>query len=398
MAAEPSQTPTTLRELASLFARLGFTAFGGPAAHVALIEDEVVTRRNWLDRQHFLDLIAAVNFIPGPNSTELAMHIGQLRAGIRGLIVAGVCFICPAMLIILPIAWAYAKWGSLPQVQPALRGIGAAIVAIVAFATFRLAHTAMKDPFTMIVTVAVTIADAFAVTYHWLQPELVALALSAVAGATWYALPRRGAGRRLFALAIPVTFWPDLLRLALVLLKIGATLFGSGYVLISYLRTDMVDHRGWLTQQQLLDAIAVGQFTPGPLLTTSTFIGYLLGDTKFGGGVPGGIIGGISATTAIFLPSFILVGIFGPILQKIRRTPWARGALDGMNAAVVGLMLVVAVQLGIGAVRDPVTRTFDVAGLTIMAFCFAALWRKISATWLIIAAALVASVWHVCFR
>ncbi|WP_428939642.1 chromate efflux transporter [Fontivita pretiosa] len=386
-----------LLELAGVFTRLGFTAFGGPAAHVALIEDQVVTRRQWLDRQHLLDLVSAINFIPGPNSTELAMHIGQLRAGFRGLLVAGACFIAPAMLIILPIAWAYVRFGSLPQVQPALRAIGAAVVAIIAFATWRFARTAIKDVFTTTLAMLVIAAALVFQRYIDLQPEIPCLFLAAIAGAIWYRMRRSRARARttMLAIAIPATYWPDLARMALTLLKIGGTLFGSGYVLVSYLQSDFVDRLGWLTQRQLVDAIAVGQFTPGPLLTSATFVGYLLGHTKFEAGLTGGVIGGVVATVAIFLPSFILVAIFGPLLQQIRGKAWARGALDGMNAAVVGLMLIVAIRLGIGAVVLPHTHRVDALSLVILIASLIGLWRKLNATWLIIGAAIIGAAQYI---
>lgn len=387
-----SEIRARIRELAALFTRLGFTAFGGPAAHVAMMEEEIVNRRQWLDHQHFLDLIAAVNFIPGPNSTELAIHIGQLRAGWRGLIVAGVCFICPAMLIILVIAWAYVRWGQLPQVVPALHSIAAAVVAVIAFAILRFAHSALKDSFTRIVFLLVAIGHGTAVYFAVPQPELLALFAAAIAGAIWYRLHRRLQAFRLMSIALPIGFWPDLLRMSLILLKIGTTLFGSGYVLITYLQSDLVDHRGWLTQQQLVDAIAVGQFTPGPLLTTATFVGYLLGHTRFSGGIPGGIIGGIAATAAIFLPAFLLVAIFGHLLQKIRGNPAARGALDGMNAAVVGLMILPLLRIAATAFYRPGTGTIDLLNIFIAVACVVALWRKWNATWLIIAAGIAGTI------
>jgi len=286
-----------------LFTRLGFTAFGGPAAHVALMEDEVVERRRWMDRGHFLDAVAAVNFVPGPNSTELAIHVGQLRAGFAGLVVAGVCFITPAVLIILPIAWAYVTYGALPQVQPALRTIGAAIVAVVAVATVRFARAAVRDAFTVTLCAACAVGAVLLMRFTPLQPEVLVLAFAAAAGALWYAKPR-AAGARTLAL-VPAS-WLGLVsldpgpfaRMALFFLKVGATLFGSGYVLISYLQSGLVDDYRWLTQRQLLDAIAVGQFTPGPLLTTATFVGFLLGHGTFGGGNVGGVVGAIVATVA----------------------------------------------------------------------------------------------------
>jgi chromate transporter len=234
-------------------------------------------------------------------------------------------------------------------------------------------------------------AVVVAVWFTNIQPEIPALAVSAVAGAIWY---RQSTRSMVLAIALPVGFWPDLTRMALSLLKIGATLFGSGYVLISYLQSDFVDHYGWLTQQQLGDAIAVGQFTPGPLLTSATFVGYLLGHDHFGGGVTGGIIGGIVATIAIFLPSFVLVAIFGPLLQRIRANPLARGALNGMNAAVVGLMVVVALRLTWAAVYIPTARRAYILGILILVATFAGLWRKINSTWLILAAGVLGAAGH----
>jgi chromate transporter len=381
---------TSLGELAALFTRLGFTAFGGPAAHIAYMENEVVARRRWLDRQQFLDVIASINFIPGPNSTELAIHIGQLRAGFPGLLVAGVCFITPAMLIILPLAWMYVKWGSLPQAQPALQGIAAAVAGLVIFATARFAQTAIKDPFSFFLACVAALIAVIGARFPQFQPELCALIFSAITGVLF-----RQRSSRLLAIALPITFWKDLLRMTLSFLKIGATLFGSGYVLVSYLQSTMVDRWGWLTQQQLVDAIAVGQFTPGPLLTTATFIGYLLGHSKFAGGVPGGIIGGIVATIAIFSPAFILIALFGPLLEKLRQNPRARGALDGMNAAVVGLMAVVAVRLAFPVIYIRSAHHVSLLGIIIIVATLFGLWRKINATWLILAAGAIGALAHI---
>jgi chromate transporter len=379
-----------LIELAKLFTRLGFTAFGGPAAHVAYMEDEIVTRRRWLDRQQFLDSFAAINFIPGPGSTELAIYIGQVRAGFAGLLVSGICFITPAMLIILPIAWAYTKWGSLPQSQPALRGISAAIAALILFATLRFAKTAIKNVFYIIVAAIAALISILGVRIPQMQPEITALLVAAIAGILFH----RRQSAKLHAIALPLTFWPNLLRMVLSFLKIGATLFGSGYVLVSYLQTSMVDRWHWLTQQQMLDAIAVGQFTPGPLLTTATFIGYLLGSAKFAGGMGGGIIGGVAATIAIFAPAFVLIAMLGPVLQRLQKSPHARGALDGMNAAVVGLMAVVAVRLSAVVAYNPANHQIHWLSLLIFALALIGLWRKISATWLILAAGTIAAILH----
>lgn len=381
-----------LCEVALLFLRLGFTAFGGPAAHVAMMEDEVVTRRRWVDRQHFLDLVAAINFVPGPNSTELAIHLGLIRAGRAGLFVAGFCFIVPAVLIILPLAWAYCAYGTGPQALPRVGGmmsaIGAAVLAIIVAALWRFAHTGIRDGFTAIVAVVVAGIGFLPARYAAYQPELVSLALAAVAGAIWYGRPRVPSGPGVLpALAVAPWVDADLGRMALFFLKVGATLFGSGYVLVSYLKSGLVDQYHWLTELQLLDAIAVGQVTPGPLLTTATFVGYVLGAQKFGGGVAGGVVGGVLATVAIFLPAFVIVAILGPLLPRLRRSPWARGALDGMNAAVVALIAVVAVWLArdtllAGGRLDWVAAVVFVTSLAVL------LATKVNATWVILASGL----------
>lgn len=385
--AEPQPRSRRLAELALLFTRLGFTSFGGPAAHNALMEQEVVGRRKWVDSTHFMDMMSAVNFIPGPNATELAIHIGQLRAGSWGLVVAGVCFIVPAMLISIPLAWAYVGWGALPRALPVLRSIGAAIVAVVAAATFRFGRTAVKDGRSVVLAVCAAAAALLARKFRLMQPEIPVLLAAAVYGAL--ASRRKDAGARTLALALPALFWGNLGILAAGLLKIGATLFGSGYVLISYLQSEFVDQRGWLTQQQLVDTVAAGQFTPGPLLSSATFVGYLLGHLRFKGGVIGGIIGGVTATAAIFFPSFVLVAVFGPMLQRLRALGWARGALDAMNAAVVGLMAVAAVRLGITGLLLPGTTRPDLLGIAVFLGSVVGLRAKINPTWFILAAALI---------
>ena len=392
--AEPRQrSPSPLVELARLFTKLGFTSFGAPAAHVALMRQEVVERKKWVDGGHFLDLVSAVNFIPGPNSTELAIHIGQLRAGTRGLIVAGACFIVPSMMVSIPMAWAYSRWGALPQALPTLRSISAAIVAVVAFATYRFGRTALKGAFAFVLAVCAALASVAASRFWHMQPEIPVLLAAAIAGAV--RTRKRDAGARTLVLALPALFWTDVGRLALGLLKIGATLFGSGYVLISYFQSELINRHGWLTQQQLADTIAVGQFTPGPLLSSATFVGYLLGHLQFGGGVVGGLIGAVAATVAIFLPSFLLVAVFGPMLQRLRSLGWARGALDGMNAAVVGLMAVAAVRLGASALLRPGTGQADVLGIVVVVGSTIGLQAKLNPTWLVIAAACIGTVMSV---
>jgi chromate transporter len=385
-AAQPSQRERLI-EVALLFTRLGFTAFGGPPVHLAMMEEEVVNRRKWLDRQHFLDVIAAVNFIPGPNSTETAIHMGLIRAGVPGLVVAGACFITPAGLIILPIAWLYMRYGALPSVQPALHAIGAAVVAVVMMAVWRLLRPVWKEPFDVAVVVGSLVA--WGAIRWWLdvQPELIVLAIAAVLGAVllgkWR--PRMPT---LPVLAIsPMSL--GVVRIGLFFLKVGATLFGSGYVLISYLQSGLIDERHWLTQRQLLDGVAVGQFTPGPVLTTATFIGYVLGYGHFNGGVPGGVAGAVAATLGIFMPSFLLILMLAPLLQRVRKMPAARGALDAMNAAVIGLLAAAALRLLVPVVYDAAARRPSLAGILIVIASLAALSRNINSTWIILAAGVI---------
>jgi chromate transporter len=389
-----------LREVALLFTRLGFTAFGGPAAHVALMEDEVVRRRGWLDRQHFLDLVSALNFIPGPNSTELAIHLGFIRAGYPGLVVAGACFILPAVLIILPIAWAYVRFGRIPQVQHVLLSINAAVIAILLVAFWRLARAAVKDGFTLAVALgAVAAAAAFALLadVRWLQPELVILAAAAVAGAVWYGRPRVTALPLLALMPMTGVSEPaPMARLFLTMLKIGATLYGSGYVLVSYLRSTMVEQHGWLTERQLLDAVSVGQVTPGPLLTTATFAGYLLGHHGLGT-TAGGVLGAAVATAGIFLPSFLLVAVAARALPRLRANRFARGALDAMNAAVAAMILAVTVELAGTTLGRPSLDApmFGLSplrvGVTLMSLLTLLRWN-LNATWIIAAAGLFGAI------
>ena len=414
----PSTRAARLREVAGVFTRLGFTAFGGPAVHVSLMEDEFVARRKWLDRRHFMDLVAAINFIPGPNSTELAIHLGLLRAGWPGLVLAGVCFIVPAVLVILPIAWAYVTWGTLPRVGSAMALIHCAVVSVIAVAAARFVRSSVTDRFTLAVALASAAIATALVRFPQYQPEVTAIALSAVAGVVWTARRRRqalrddtppppppssggtagalfdptpvAAGSAVATTSVALAATPlgaGLLQLALVFLKIGATLFGSGYVLVSYLRSGVVAEHRWLTEQQLLDAIAVGQFTPGPLLTTATFVGYVAGHGPFGGGHLGGLAGAVLATVAIFLPSFLLVAACAPVLQRLRQHALARGALDAMNAAVAALLVVVCVQIGSAALNGA-----GWLGAAVMLASGGALFRGVNATWVIVAAGALGAV------
>ncbi|MDQ4106962.1 MAG: chromate efflux transporter, partial [Actinomycetota bacterium] len=329
-----------LGELARLFLKLGCVAFGGPAAHVAMMREEVVSRRKWMDDQEFLDLVGATNLIPGPNSTELAIHLGRVRAGWRGLLVAGACFIVPAALIVLVFAVLYDRYGSTPEVERILYGVIPVIIAVIAHALWGLLRTAVKDPLTG------AVGAAALVLYLLGLGEIPLLAAGALA-----VLLVRGAGRWRTGAA---TFVPLGLPLGLLqvpaagvgtiffsFLKIGAVLFGSGYVLLAFLRSEFIA-TGLLTERQLLDAVAVGQFTPGPVFTTATFIGYLLA------GFPGAVL----ATVGIFLPAFVFVALSGPFIPRLRRSPVASNLLDGLNVTSLALMAGVTWQLGRSAILD----------------------------------------------
>jgi chromate transporter len=331
-----------LFDVALLFLKLGTVAFGGPAAHLGMIEDEVVRRRGWLTREQFLDLVGATNLIPGPNSTELAIHIGARRAGTAGLVVAGVCFILPAVLIVSALAWGYVRYGTVPATQGLLAGVQPVVVAVILQALWRLGRTALKSPPLWALGAAAVVATFLGVN------ELVVLF---GAGALWLGLraSRRGLPSGGASASLPL--WPAALgapaavvggaafsttTLFLVFLKVGAVLFGSGYVLLAFLRADLVDRLGWLSETQLLDAVAVGQVTPGPLFTTATFIGYVLS----------GPVGAVLATVGIFLPAFVFVAASAPLLPRLRASPAAAAFLDAVNVASLALMAVVTWQLG----------------------------------------------------
>lgn len=352
-------------ELAVLFLRLGATAFGGPAAHIALMREEM-RRRGWMSDAEFLDFLGVANLIPGPTSTEMALHIGYHRRGLSGLVVAGLCFIAPAALITAAIAWAYTRWGATPAADSVLYGIKPVVLAIVVQAIARLAPTAARSvPLVLLGALALA---AVALGAH----ELVALLVAGLAGIGLRRVPERapvvlplaavaGAGATTAAaVTLPGLF--------LAFLKIGGLLFGSGYVLVAFLRADLVERLGWMTQAQLLDAVAVGQVTPGPVFSTATFIGWLLA----------GPSGALVATVAIFLPAFVFVALSGPIVPRLRRSPTASGFLDGVNVAALGLMVLVTVQLGRAALVDVPTVLCGVAAAALLL-----VFDKLNPTWLI---------------
>ncbi|WIG57337.1 MAG: Chromate transport protein ChrA [Ktedonobacterales bacterium] len=352
-----------LPEVTKLFLRLGFTSLGGPAAHIAMMRQEVVVRRKWISDQRFVDLMGMANLIPGPTSTELAIYLGYLRAGWPGLIVGGICFIGPAMLIVLAFAWAYVRFGSTPQVNWLLYGIQPVVIAIIAQALFGLGKTVLRGPFAVVVAAVAVVLYLLGV-----PPLLVLFGLGAVFGivkmlaahqrshATGGGLLAAPFATTVAASAASAAVPFSQVALFLTFLKIGAVLYGSGYVLLAFLQNDLVRQLGWLTEKQLLDAISVGQFTPGPVFTTATFIGYVVG----------GWLGALLATIAIFLPSFVFVAIIHQLAGPLRRTPWTRAILDGVNISALALMAGVTLQLGRYALVDPLTVALAVISFAIL--------------------------------
>jgi chromate transporter len=371
-----------LRELAIVFLKLGTIAFGGPAVHVAMMEQEIVVRRRWLSREAFLDYYGATNLIPGPNSTELAIHIGHARAGWPGLLVAGACFILPAAILVAAIAWLYVEYGRLPQAEGLLYGVKPVVIAIVLQALWRLARSAVKSPGLALLGGAVLVAAAAGV--H----ELLVLALAgALAAGPPIARSLRSGVRMPGVVAVTAPSLPAAVGTAAaaavagasawglfaVFVKIGAVLFGSGYVLLAFLRADLVERLGWLTERQLLDAVAVGQVTPGPVFTTATFIGYL---------VAGGP-GAVAATVGIFLPAFVFVALSGSLVPRLRRSPTAGAILDGVTVASLALMAVVTAQLGRAAVVDWSTAALAAASAVLL------LRFRVNSAWLVLGGALL---------
>ena len=377
-----------LTQVAKLFLKLGIIGFGGPVAHIAMIEDEVVKRRQWLTQEHFLDLLGVTNLIPGPNSTEIAIHIGYIYAGWLGLIVAGVCFIFPAVLITGLFAYLYVNYGTLPQVLPLLYGIKPVVLAIIMNAIWGLGKKAVKTRKLLIIAIAVGLITWFAKVN-----EVMALLLGGILGMIWL---RSGNQINLMIIGltastvlqttatvntainnhVSVPLW----QLGLFFLKVGSVLFGGGYLLIAFLQGGLVEEFGWLTQQQLLDAIAIGQFTPGPVLSTATFIGYIIA------GFPGAIV----ATLGIFLPSFLLVAALNPFMNRIRNSSWTRPFLDAVNVSAVALMVLTTIQLGIATLILPKTPYVDFLGLGISIIsAILAIRYRINAAYLILGGGII---------
>jgi len=356
----------SLGQLATLFLRLGVTAFGGPAAHIAMMDDEVVNRSRWLDRQRFLDLLGVANLLPGPSSSELAIYIGQSQAGWAGLLMSGACFILPAALLTAMIAWAYMRFGSLPQTTGILYGIRPVVVAVVLQALWRLGQTALKTKFLMMIAIGAAAASLAGLGPVWILLCCGTAVLAERSAQRIRSLPAVFG----FVPTAIITHW-SLGNLFLVFLKLGAVVFGSGYVLLAFLRADFVDRLHWLTEKQLLDAIAVGQITPGPVFSTATFIGYILAGGK----------GAVLATVAIFLPAFFLVAFTGPLLPRLRKSNIVSALLDGVNAGSLGLMLAVILFLARAALFDLATALIAI-GSAILLLRF-----KVNPTWLILAGA-----------
>ena len=354
-----------LTEIAQIFLKLGIIGFGGPVAHIAMIEDEIVKRRQWLTQENFLDLLGATNLIPGPNSTEMAIHIGYIYAGWLGLIIAGICFILPAVLITGFLAWIYVSYGTLPQISPLLYGIKPVVLAIIINAVWGLGKKAVKTRKLLIIAIAVGLITEFTKIN-----EIVSLLMGGILGMIWLRSSNQtnliilGLTAETFLQTtvistatnninnhVSVSLW----KLGLFFLKIGSVLFGGGYLLIAFLQRELVEEYSWLTQQQLLDSIAIGQFTPGPVLSTATFIGYIIA------GFPGAIV----ATVGIFLPSFLFVAMLNSFMDTLRKSSWTRPFLDAVNVSAVALMTLTTIQVGIATLISPKTDSIDFLGLGI---------------------------------
>jgi len=372
-----------LREVALLFLKLGAFSFGGPAVYIALMHDEIVRRRRWIDDQRFLDLVGATNLIPGPNATEMAIHLGLIRAGWPGMIAGGALFILPGMAATLLVAWAYVTYGSIPEVGWVLYGVKPVVIAIVIQALWNLGRRGIKGPTTAVVGIGIVIlyllgfneivllfAGAAVVLLVYSGRRFLKHGLAAVAAVP--ALLQMPA-TALYTGVVPFSQT----ALFLSFLKIGSVLFGSGYVLLAFLRSEFVVNLGWLTNQQVLDAIVAGQITPGPVFSSATFIGYLVG------GWPSALL----ATLGIFLPSFLLVGLLSRILPLVRKSPWAGVFLDGVNAASLGLMAGVTIQLGRSALVDVLTIVLSLVSLFII------LRFKVNSVWLILGGGLLGAVY-----
>jgi chromate transporter len=360
-----------LKEIAKLFFKLGSIAFGGPAAHIAMMEDEVIKKRKWMTQEHFLDLVGATNLIPGPNSTEMTMHCGHERAGWKGLFVAGICFIFPAVVITSVFAWLYQKYGQLPEVEPFIYGIKPAVISIIIMASFRLGKKAIKNTELAILGIITLVACLLGVN------EIIALFGCGFLGLLLYYFKKNTENLKSFIplLLFQVTYPTKIgtLKIFLTFLKVGAILYGSGYVLFAFLDTELVAN-GWLTRQALIDAVAIGQITPGPVLSTATFIGWQMN----------GITGAIFATLGIFLPSFLFVLILNPLIPKMRKSKIIGAILDAVNVAAVALIVAVCVEMTKDTLTDWRTILIGIVSLIIV-FVF----KKTNSAFIVLGGAMV---------
>ena len=373
----------TSRDLLLVSLKLGFLAFGGPAAHIAMLHEEVVVRRKWITNQHFLDLLGATNLLPGPNSTEMVIHTGYEQSRLRGMLIAGLSFILPASGITLIIAWLYVQYGTTPAATWLLYGVKPVVIAVIVSAIWSLGRTAVRTPGLTVLGAAVVALSLLGVNELILLFGAGAIAsilhnreriMGRISGATSIlpVMPAAlwsGAAVVTAATAVPYSPW----QLFLLFLRIGATLYGSGYVLIAFIQSDLVDRLGWLTEGQLIDAVAVGQFTPGPVSSTATFVGYVVG----------GWGGAVLATVGIFFPAFLVVAIANPLLPRIRTSPWAAGFMDGVNVAAIGLMVAVAWVLSRSSIIDPITAALSMGALLALVIL------RVNSVWLILSGALI---------
>ena len=382
-----------LREIAGLFLKLGVIGFGGPAAHIALMEDEVVEKRGWLSRERFLDLVGVTSVIPGPNSTEMAIHLGFLRGGWPGLLLAGACFIIPAVSLTTLLAWAYMTYGAVPQVADLLYGIKPAVLAVILGALWRLGQKSVKEWRLGFLGLAVTLValTEFSGVFALIGGGLVGMFWLKITrsddrGHVAVIAPIAGAGASMLASQGALVGAPTLWALGLFFLKIGAILYGSGYVLIAFLEEELVHGYAWLTQEQLLEAIAIGQFTPGPVLSTAAFIGYLVSGGK--------LSWALVAAGAIFLPSFVFVAALNPVLPRLRESQWVASFLDAVNVCAVGVMAAVTIELAYFQVFD--TLTLEGLPKIIIAIGAAVLGlrRGVGAVWLVIGGAVAGWLFH----
>jgi chromate transporter len=354
-----------LKEIAAVFFKLGSIAFGGPAAHIAMMQDEIVQKRRWVSQQHFLDLIGATNLIPGPNSTEMTMHCGHERAGWKGMLVAGISFIFPAVVITMLFAWMYAEFGQLPEVTPFIYGIKPAVIAIIIAAVYKLGSKALKTKTLGILGVFTLIATFFGLN------EIVALFSCGAVGLGLFVLQNTRTKTLSFAPLLLLN--TSSLKVLFIFLKVGALLYGSGYVLFAFLDAELVA-TGLLTRQELIDAVAVGQFTPGPVLSTATFIGWQLN----------GFWGALAATIGIFLPSFLFVSILNPLMPRLRKSKYIAALLDSVNIGAVAIILAVCIDMTKDSLTDWKTTCIAIISLVIV-FAF----KKLNSAFIVIGASLM---------